>query len=154
MQRQIIIGAIAILVLLAGGGAGYFGGAMLAPPSPKPKEAATADAAAVDAEPSNKSAFYDLPEMLVTIKDPDNGARVLQLEVSIQCPSEGDRDMLKEYLPRVLDVFQTYVAGLTVKDLRGTRNLEALRVQLRDRVDAAIAPGQVSTILFHKLTVQ
>ncbi len=154
MKRQIIIAVVAILVLVAGAVAGYFGGGMLAP-HPKSKDAAkevAADAAAKP--PPDTSLFYDLPEMLVTLKDPINGTRCCSSRRASNARARRIWNKLKEYLPRVLDVFQIYVSGLTIKDLRGTKNLELLRSQLRDRVSAAIAPGKVSMILFHGLAVQ
>jgi flagellar FliL protein len=148
---MIIIGVLALLMLVGGAAGGYFGGAMFAPPKPKKPEAAVV-------EDKNKvpdaSLFYDLPELLVTIQDPDNGVRVLQLSTSIECPSQDDLDKLKAYLPRVLDVFQIYMSTLTVKDLRGVKNIETLRGRLRDRISAAIAPGKVKNVLFRNIRVQ
>jgi flagellar FliL protein len=146
---MILLGLVAIL-LLGGGVAGglYYGGAF------DPKKAETKPVVVEDTGPPDANLFYDLPEMLVTLRSDGESGKFLRLGLSVECPNQDDLAKLQTYLPRVLDVFQSYVRSLTVADLRGTKNLEVLRRQLKTRIDNVIAPGKVKKLLFRGLVVQ
>jgi len=150
MKGKIIVALVALIMLAGGGAAGYFGGAMIAPPKPvKP--------APVEVKPEgppDRSLFYDMPQMLVALHSTRDGSPVLQLSVTIQCPTFEDVETLKSYLPRVLDVFQSYVGGMRVADFRGSENLEKFRKGLIDNLMIAIKPGKVDTVLFQHLTIR
>jgi flagellar FliL protein len=150
MKGKIIVALIALIMLAGGGAAGYFGGAMIAPPKPvKP-----APVEVKPAGPPDRSLFVDMPQMLVALHSSIAGSPVLQLSVTIQCSTSDDVETLKSYLPRVLDVFQSYVGGMRVEDFRGTENLEKFRKGLIKNLLTAIKPGKVDNVLFQHLTIR
>jgi flagellar FliL protein len=152
MKRLIMIVVVAILALGIGAGGGYFAGIYLAPPQdkPKPKSQKPADDGTPDAD-----LFYDLPELLVALHDDaDAQSMTLKLGVSVECVSADDLGKLQEYLPRVLDAFQVYVRTIELKDLRGVKNLQRFREALRTRIETAIKPGKIKTVLFRDMTVE
>ena len=57
-------------------------------------------------------------------------------------------------MPRVTDIFQTYLRELRPSDLNGSAGLFRQREELTKRVNAAISPGQVTAVLFKEIVVQ
>jgi len=57
-------------------------------------------------------------------------------------------------LPRVTDIFQTYLRELRPSDLNGSAGLFRLKEELTRRVNAAVAPVKVSAVLFKEIVVQ
>jgi len=150
MKGKIIVAIIALIMLVGGAAAGYFGGAMFAPPKPvKPPPVEVKPEG-----PPDRSLFYDMPQMLVALQGTKDGSPVLQLSVTIQCPTSDDVDTLKSYLPRVLDVFQSYAGRMRVEDFRGSENLEKFRKGLIQSLAEAIKPSKVDTVLFQHLTIR
>jgi len=63
-------------------------------------------------------------------------------------------EAIKPSMPRVTDIFQTYLRELRPGDLNGSAGLFRLKEELTRRVNAAVAPGQVSAVLFKEIVVQ
>jgi len=57
-------------------------------------------------------------------------------------------------MPRVTDIFQTYLRELRAGDLNGSAGMYRLKEELTRRVNAALAPTQVSAVLFKEIIVQ
>ena len=57
-------------------------------------------------------------------------------------------------MPRVTDIFQTYLRELRPADLNGSAGLFRLKEELTRRVNAAIAPSEVNAVLFKEIVVQ
>jgi flagellar FliL protein len=152
-MRMILIIVVAVVALALGVGGGWLAGTMLAPPVEKPVGKPTAPKVPDDKNP-NADLFYDLPEVLVALHDSGQGALLLKFGISVESPSIEDLGQVKQFVPRVLDVFQTYIRTLDVKDLRGRRNLEKFREGLRQRIETATKPAKVTRVLFRDLTVQ
>ena len=142
-KRLIIIAAAALL--LVGGGAGtwffFFRGH---------GEEARAEVAAAKAP-----IFVDVPEVLVNLVGAP-GERVLYLKVKIvlEVKEEKQIETIKPTLPRVTDLFQTYLRELRPSDLNGSAGIFRLKEELTKRVNAAVAPVQVSAVLFKEVVIQ
>ena len=61
---------------------------------------------------------------------------------------------IKPSMPRVTDIFQTYLRELRPTDLNGSAGLFRLKEELTRRVNYAVAPNQVSAVLFKEIVVQ
>jgi flagellar FliL protein len=57
-------------------------------------------------------------------------------------------------MPRVSDIFQTYMRELRAGDLNGSAGLFRLKEELTRRVNASIAPNRVNAVLFKEIVVQ
>jgi len=57
-------------------------------------------------------------------------------------------------MPRVTDIFQTYLRELRPVDLNGSVGLFRLKEELTRRVNAAVAPTPISAVLFKEIIVQ
>jgi flagellar protein FliL len=57
-------------------------------------------------------------------------------------------------LPKVVDAFQVYLRELRKSDLEGSAGIYRLKEELRRRVNVAIYPLEVQSILFKEILVQ
>ena len=86
----------------------------------------------------------------------NGGERVqyLKLKVTLEVKEEKQVEAIKPTLPRVTDIFQTYLRELRPADLNGSAGLFRLREELTRRVNAALSPNEVSAVLFKEIVVQ
>ena len=138
----IIVGALAVL---GGGAAGYFfffG---------HKSEEQHAEAA----PPPKPPAFVEVPDLLVNlVGNPGDRVQYLKVKVVLEVKEEKQVEAIKPTLPRVSDIFQTYLRELRPSDLNGSAGLFRLKEELTKRVNVALAPNQVNAVLFKEIVVQ
>jgi flagellar FliL protein len=142
-KKKLVIAAAAVL-LLAGGGATWFfffrGHG----------EEVHAEAAAPKAP-----LFIDVPEVLVNLVGvPGERIQYLKVKVVLEVKEEKQVESIKPAMPRVSDIFQTYMRELRASDLNGSAGLFRLKEELTRRVNLAVAPGQVNAVLFKEIVIQ
>lgn len=144
-KTAIIAGAAGLVVLLGGGVGTAF---MLGWFSPD-----TAEEIAI--EQAQAPVFYfDLPEITVNLANAEQRAQYLRMAVALEIGDEEIITVIEPNLPRILDVFQTYLRELRVSDLEGSAGLFRLKHELQRRINLAIYPAQVDAILFREIIVQ
>jgi len=140
-----LIIAVAV-VLLAGGG----GGAWFFLFRGHGEEAAHAEA-----KTEKVPVFLDVPDMLVNMANsPGERVQYLKVKVVLELKEEKQVEAIKPSMPRVTDLFQTYLRELRPADLNGSAGLFRLKEELTRRVNNAVAPNQVSAVLFKEIVVQ
>lgn len=137
-KKLIIIGAGALVLLLVLGGAGWF---FFLRGGDTPVEAS--------APPSY---FYDLPPMTVNLNSDKD--EYLKLSISLELSDESEVKLIEPRMARVIDAFQVYLRELRRSDLEGSAGIYRLKEELRRRVNLAIYPAEVKSILFREILVQ
>lgn len=150
-----IIIALVVLLLAGGVGAAFFFGAFDGLLGKKDEAAAEhsedAEAAAVEA----KITYYQLPEFLVNLSSSTNQTSFIKMKVTLELPSEQDRLIAEERLPRLQDIFNTYLRDLRPSDLAGTAGMYRLKEELLARANKVLAPeAKVNHILFTEILIQ
>jgi flagellar FliL protein len=141
-RRLIMIGA-AILVLLGGAAGGYF----LFFAKKEPAKVAEA--------PPPKPLFVDVPDLLVNMStQPGERTQYLKIKLVLEVKDQVLVTQLQPNIPRVVDIFQTYLRELRPTDLAGSAGMFRLKEELTRRVNSTIAPHQVSAVLFKEILVQ
>ena len=143
-KLKLIIAAAGVLLILGGGGAAWFflfrhhGEEVHAEvPPPKPP------------------VFVEVPDMLVNLVGaPGERVQYLKVKVVLEVKEEKQAEAIKPTMPRVADIFQTYLRELRASDLNGSAGLFRLKEELTRRVNAAVSPSQVSAVLFKEIVVQ
>jgi flagellar protein FliL len=143
-KLKLIIAAAGLFVILGGGAATWFlffrGGGE--------EKHAEAVAAA-------KPVFVDVPDMLVNLVGaPGERVQYLKVKVVLELKEEKQVESIKPTLPRVTDIFQTYLRELRPVDLSGSAGLFRLKEELTRRVNLAVAPNAVNAVLFKEIVVQ
>lgn len=111
-----------------------------------------AKAAAPVAKPA---VFFDVPDVLVNLSSANNErTQYLKVKVVLELPDDKLKEQLAPLMPRLLDMFQTYLRELRPTDLDGSAGLYRLKEELTRRVNASIAPNRVNAVLFKEIVVQ
>jgi flagellar FliL protein len=107
------------------------------------------------APPPKPSSFVEVPDMLVNlVGSPGERVQYLKLKIVLEVKEEKQVESIKPNLPRVTDIFQTYLRELRSSDINGSAGLFRLKEELTRRVNAAVSPNQVSAVLFKEIVVQ
>lgn len=144
-KLKLIIIAVAAVALLGGGGAGgYF---MFFKKKDHDKVA--------EAPPPPKPVFVDMPEVLVNLNaGPGERTQYLKIKVVLEVKDAPVVAQITPNLPRMVDIFQTYLREVRPIDLQGSAGMFRLKEELTRRVNTTIAPSQVSAVLFKEILVQ
>jgi flagellar FliL protein len=144
-KLKLIIAAVAALAIVGGGATWFF---FLR----HHNEEMHAEAAAPPARPP---AYVEVPDMLVNLIGlPGERVQYLKAKIVLEVREEKQVESIKSSLPRVTDIFQTYMRELRPSDLNGSAGLFRLKEDLTRRVNAAVAPNQVAAVLFKEVVVQ
>ena len=96
-----------------------------------------------------------MPDLLVNLIGlPGERAQYLKVKVVLEVKEEKQVEAIKPTLPRVTDIFQTYMRELRPSDLNGSAGLFRLKEELTRRVNAAVSPSQVNAVLFKEIVIQ
>ena len=108
-----------------------------------------------EAAPAKPPVFVEVPEMLVNmVAAPGERLQYLKVKVVLEVKEEKQLEAIKPSMPRVTDLFQTYLRELRPGDLNGSAGLFRLKEELTRRVNLAVAPNQVNAVLFKEVVIQ
>ena len=157
-KKLFIIIGIVLLLLIGGGAAAFFTG-LLDPLLGSTEEAAEGGEGGGDGDgnaplPPGQVVFFDLDEMIVNLNSSGRRQNLLKIKVSLELASANDLAKIQQVMPRVIDNFQTYLRELRIDDLRGSAGVYRLREELLTRVNIAVQPAKVNSVLFKEMLVQ
>jgi flagellar FliL protein len=143
-RKKLIIIAAAALLLVGGGAATWF--FLFRSHGEEMRAEAAAPKAPI---------FLDVPEVLVNLVGaPGERTQYLKVKVVLEVKEEKQVETIKPTMPRVSDIFQTYMRELRPSDLNGSAGLFRLKEELTRRVNVVVAPGQVNAVLFKEIVIQ
>jgi flagellar FliL protein len=143
LKLKLIIAVVAVLAIVGGGSSWFFF-------FRHHGEEVHAEAAA-----PKPPVFMEVPDMLVNLVGaPGERVQYLKVKVVLEVKEDKQVEAIKPTMPRITDIFQTYLRELRPADLNGSAGLFRLKEELTRRVNAAISPGQVSAVLFKEIVVQ
>ncbi len=172
-KKKLLIILIPLLLLGGGGAAAYFTGMLdkvLGKEAAKTEEGAEAskegehgEAPAEGEEAAEGEhgeggatgpAFLKIPDMVVNLNSDSGEQRYLRLSIQLELKNAADQAAVEKVLPRVVDQFQTYLRELRLQDLRGSKGIYRLQMELLSRVNQAAAPTEVKDVLFQEILIQ
>jgi len=108
-----------------------------------------------EAAPPKPPSFVEVPDMMVNLVGaPGERVQYLKVKLVLEIKDEKQVEQIKPSMPRVTDLFQTYLRELRPSDLNGSAGLFRLKEELTRRVNSAVSPNQVSAVLFKEIVVQ
>lgn len=141
-KLKLIAIAAAVLVLTGGGGAWFF-------LFRHHEEVHT------EAPPPKPPSFVEVPEILVNLAgQPGERVQYLKAKIVLEVKEEKQVEKITPSMPRISDMFQTYLRELRASDLNGSIGMFRLKEELTRRVNAAVTPGVVSAVLFKEILIQ
>jgi flagellar FliL protein len=163
LKMLLIAGAAAFLVLGGGGGAAFF---FLAPkpdaahaPKKPPKghksegkEGKDDKGSAIKDGPDGV-VFYTLPDIVVNMQTADGKPTFLKLKLTLELPDRDTAETLQAEMPRLQDMFQTFLRELRPEDLSGSQGSFQLRMEILRRVNLVAAPAKVNAVLIEEMLI-
>jgi flagellar protein FliL len=146
LKKKIVLIGLGAVLLLGGGGAGYF--LVFAK---KDKDVAAEAKAA-----PKKTAFLDMKDMVINISSGGQQDRqsFIKMRVSLEVDDAKTVPAIQPLLPRIEDTLQVYMRELRASDLEGSAGMFRLKEELLRRVNLAVYPAKVDAVLFKELLVQ
>jgi flagellar FliL protein len=146
-RKKLIL--LAMPLVVGGIGAGlWFGGVLPRLLGKDHDQRQTAEAAPV------APVYIDLPEMVANLNGTQRRPSYVKLVARLEVAKPEDVERVKATLPRVLDLFQTYLREMRPEELRGAAGTYRLREELIARADIAVAPSRIVDVLFTEMLVQ
>jgi flagellar FliL protein len=145
-KKKLILLAVP-LVLAAAGGAFFL---ELIPSMGQEAPAPAATPAPVNRQP----VFVTMPEITANLNAPGRRAAFIRLKSQIEVAGPADAAALQAAMPRIVDLFTTYLREVRPEELRGSAGTHRLREELTARANVAAAPARVTEILFTEILVQ
>ena len=146
-KRKLMLAAGGVLLLGGGAGGAWFAGLLPGMPG---EEAAPVAEAKGPAAP----VFLDLPDIVANLNVGPRRASFIKLKAKLELARPEDLALVQAAMPRVLDLFQTYLREMRPEELRGTAGTYRLREELVARTSIAAHPARVLSVLFTELLVQ
>lgn len=153
----IIIGAAVVVLLLAGAGIFFFmsssGGSNEANAE---GHSATAEGAASGEHGAGAADtfIFNLEPMMVNLQSVDGVQNYMKLTVALEVADETMMTEIQPKLAKVIDAFQVYMRELRKSDLEGSAGVYRLKEELLRRVNLAVYPARIESILFKEILVQ
>lgn len=98
--------------------------------------------------------YVDLPEMVANLNGNPNRPSYVKLVARIEVGKPEDAERVRAAMPRLQDMFQTYLREMRPDELRGSAGSYRLREELIARANVAAAPARVNDVLFTQMLVQ
>lgn len=146
-KRKLVLLAVPVLLAVLLGGL-WFSGMLprwLGMSHTEPEAGQKAQAAPI---------FIDLPEMVANLNGNPRRPTYVKLVARIEVARSEDAERVRQAMPRLQDLFQTYLREMRPEELRGSAGVYRLREELIARADAAAAPAHVTDVLFTQMLIQ
>jgi flagellar FliL protein len=155
-RKKLLLLALPVLLVAIGAGL-WFGGIL------PPLLGMGAPAATAEQEPGPRAvAFLDMPEIVTNLNAPGRRAVYVKLRSKLELARAEDGAAVQASMPRLLDLFQTYLREVRPEELRGSAGTQRLREELVARANIAVAQAgrgeaqqiRVNDVLFLEILVQ
>ncbi|WP_431284046.1 flagellar basal body-associated FliL family protein [Humitalea sp. 24SJ18S-53] len=155
-KKKLII-LLAIPLLLGGVGAGlWFSGILpgLLGMHPPVEAAAPAATDVAVAPPPAPPVFLDMPDITANLNAPGRRAPLVRIRSRLELARAEDSAIMTAAMPRLLDLYATYLREMRPEELRGSLGTHRLREELIARANLVAAPARVVDVLFVEIIVQ
>lgn len=167
-KKKLVILAAAVLLVVCGGAGAWFSGVLPrllgrgseahaesgAHAEPHAEAHGAPAAPGSEARPPGAPVFMDLPEIVANLNGGPRRTVFVKLKAKLELARADDQAALTAVMPRVLDLFQSYLREMRPEELRGTGGTYRLREELLARTNLAAPPARGISVLFTEMLVQ
>jgi flagellar FliL protein len=119
-------------------------------PNPRGKEGAAGNAPRVPGAPI----FAELPDIIANLNGGPRRTVYVKLRARLELAKPEDEALVQAAMPRLLDLFQTYLREMRPEELRSSAGTYRLREELMARANIALAPARAQDLLFTEILIQ
>jgi flagellar FliL protein len=154
-KRKLVL-LVALPLLLGGIAVGlWFSGILGSRTAAEAGHGATPAAApAAPAAGVRAAIYFDMPDIVANLNAPGRRASYIKLRSKLEITRPEDAPVLQAAMPRLIDLFTTYLREMRPEELRGSAGTQRLREELMARASIAAAPARVTDVLFIELLLQ
>ncbi len=98
--------------------------------------------------------YVDVPEILSNLNVPGKRPTFVKMHAKLEVSAPADEAAVSAAMPRIQDLFQTYLRDMRPEELRGSEGSYRLREELIGRASLAAAPARVLDVLFVELIIE
>lgn len=98
--------------------------------------------------------FVDLPDLIANMSSPASKPSYIKLQARLEVSRPEDAEKVRQEMPRLQDIFQTYLREIRPEELRSAPGIYRLREELLGRANVAVAPVRINDVLFAQLLIQ
>jgi flagellar FliL protein len=98
--------------------------------------------------------FMDMPEIVANLNAGPRRSSFIRMKPKLELARAEDEAAVRAAMPRLLDLFQTYLREMRPEELRGSAGTYRLREELLARANIAVAPARILDVLFPEIIVQ
>jgi flagellar FliL protein len=149
-KRKLLL--LAVPVVLAAIGAGLWFSGILPKLLGKGAEQHVAD----ESQPAapRPPVFFDMPEIVANMNATGRRASYIRLRSKLELSKPEDVAAVQAAMPRLLDLYATYLREMRPEELRGSAGTQRLREELIARASIAAAPARITDVLFTEILLQ
>lgn len=148
-KKKVLFVALPLLLVGAGAG-GWFSGLF-----PRLLHGDQHDAKAPGEAASARTPTYiEMPEIIANLNTGARRAAFIKLKARLELAKAEDASVIQSAMPRILDLFQTYLREMRPEEMRSSASTYRLREELLSRTNIAGSPAKVVSVLFTELIVQ
>jgi len=151
--KKLIMMIVPVVLLAAVGGGLWFSGILPRMLHGKKADAAIAASLALAAE-NAPPVYIDVPEIITNLNSGPRRAAFVKIKIRIELASAGDQTAVNDAMPRIQDLFQTYLREMRPEELNGSIGSYRLREEFISRISIAASPVRVRDVLFTELFTQ
>lgn len=107
-----------------------------------------------EVKPLPTPVFLELPEMVANLNGNPKRPSFVKLRARVELSKASDLPIAQAAMPRLQDLFQTYLRETRPEDLRGSAGTYRLREELIARGNLAVHPARITDLLFTEMLVQ
>jgi flagellar FliL protein len=98
--------------------------------------------------------YVDVPELVANLNSDPRRPGFVKLNARLEVSEQKDADRVRQVMPRIQDLFQTYLREMHPQELRGSAGSYRLREELLARANIAAAPAHIRSVLFVQMLIQ
>jgi flagellar FliL protein len=98
--------------------------------------------------------FVDVPDVVANLNAGQHKTSFIKLKARLELSRTEDQAVVTAAMPRLQDLFTTYLREVRPEELRGSVGTYRLREELLARANIAVTPARVLDVLFTEMLVQ
>ena len=150
-KGKLLLIAVPVLLIAIGAG-GWFSGLIpsMLGSKPSPGKSSGKQETSALAPPI----YIDIPEIVSNLNVPGKRPSYMKMHAKLEVSGHSDEGPVAAAMPRIQDLFQTYLRDMRPEELRGSEGSYRLREELISRATIAAYPAHVTDVLFIELIIE